>query len=103
DAPARVAGGTGLPAQGVDEGVRLRGRQRLQRELFGALEEVRPLLAQLVPRECEQEDRRAAAALGELLHEVEEERRGPVEVVEDEDERPLPRQRLAEDSEGPDR
>ena len=41
------------------------------------------------------------ALVGEVLDELEERRLGPVDVVEDEDERPLARTRLAELAEEP--
>ena len=54
----------------------------------------RAQLAQLGPRERDQQQRRVADPLGEVLDEVEERRLGPVDVVEHEHERPLARQRL---------
>ena len=44
---------------------------------------------QLRPREAEEQDRRVARPVGEVLEQVEERRLGPVDVVDDERERPL--------------
>ena len=44
---------------------------------------------QLGPRDAEEEDRRAAREIGDVLDEVEERRLGPLEVVEHDDLRPL--------------
>ena len=48
-----------------------------------------PLVEQLRPREAEQQDRRAAREVGDVVDQVEERRLAPVDVVEDDDERPL--------------
>ena len=56
---------------------------------------------QLGPCHAEQEDRRAAAEIRDVLHEVEKGRLAPVDVVEDHDERPIRGARLQELAEAP--
>ena len=53
-------------------------------------------------REAEQQDRRSRE-LGNVLDEVEERRRRPVQVLEHEDDRPLSRERLEQPASGPGR
>ena len=53
-------------------------------------------------REAEQQDRRSRK-LGHVLDEVEERRRRPVQVLEHEDDRPLPRECLEQPASGPGR
>ena len=60
----------------------------------------RPQLQQLGPGDAEQEDRRVAREVGDVLDEVEERRLGPLEVVDDDDLRPLGGARLEEPAEG---
>jgi hypothetical protein len=50
-----------------------------------------PLVEQLGPRHAEQQDRRVAAQVGDVLDEVEEGRLAPVQIVEDHNQRPLGR------------
>ena len=47
------------------------------------------LLEELRAREAEEEDRGVARKVGEVLDQVEQRRLGPVDVLEDEDERPV--------------
>jgi hypothetical protein len=71
---------------------RLVGRERLQRD-------DRPRgahLRELGPGEAADEDGRVAAPAGEVLDEVEKSRLRPLDVVEDEDDRPVARERLEE-------
>ena len=53
-----------------------------------------PQLEQLRPGDAEQEDRCVARPVGDVLDQVEEDRLGPLDVVEDDDLRPLRRPRL---------
>ena len=64
------------------------------------VEERRSLLEQLLAGEADDRDR-PLSLVREVLDELEERRLRPVDVVEDEDERPLARARLAELSEEP--
>ena len=52
---------------------------------------MRPLVDQLRPRRTEKEDRSVACPVGEMLEQVEQRRLGPVDVVDDENQRPLAR------------
>ena len=61
----------------------------------------RAALEQVGPREAEDEDRRRPAPAGEVLDEVEQRRLGPVDVVEDDEQRTLLRRRLEQPAEGP--
>ena len=59
-----------------------------------------PQLEQLGPGDAEQEDRRVARPVGDVLDQVEEDRLGPLDVVEHEDLRPLAARRLDQPAEG---
>ena len=51
----------------------------------------RAALEELGPRHAEEQERRVAAEVGDVLDQVEERRLAPVDVIEDDDERPLGR------------
>ncbi len=57
---------------------------------------------ELRPREAEHQDR-SPRELGNVLHEIEERRRRPVQVLEDKDDRPLSRERLEQAARRPGR
>ena len=59
-----------------------------------------PQLEQLGPGDAEQEDRCVPRPVGDVLDQVEEDGLGPLEVVEDDDLRPLRRARLDQLAEG---
>jgi hypothetical protein len=63
---------------------------------------LRPGVEELRPREAEQEDR-SSRELGNVLHEVEERRRRPVQILEGEDDRPLSRKRFEQAASRPGR
>ena len=87
----------------VDERLRVAGRQSVQQDRRRVEAPARPLgprVEQLGPREREHEDRRARER-GDVLDEVEERRRSPVQVLEHEHDRPLARERLEQAPDGP--
>ena len=67
--------------------------------IVGAL--TRALVQQLRPRETEEQQRRVTRERCDALDQIEERRLGPVDVVEDYDERPPPRERLEQAARGP--
>ena len=81
--------------QARDERVGVAGRERLEQHRRGvqlAAAPVRPPVEQLRPRHAEQEDRRVAAEVGDVIDEIEERLLAPVDVVQHDDERPLRQQ-----------
>ena len=68
-----------------------RRRRRQEREHLG----------QIGPRRADDEDRRAAAELDQVLDEAQECELGPVQVVEEDEHRPLPRQRFEQAADRP--
>ena len=76
--------------QACDERVGVGGRERLEqhrRRVELAAAPVRPAVEQLGPRHAEQQDRRIAAEVGDVINEIEERFLAPVDVVEHDDER----------------
>ena len=65
------------------------------------LRPVRPRLEQLVACEADQQDRHALDPAGQVLDQVQQRRLGPVDVVEDDDQRPLRGERLEQLPDGP--
>ena len=102
DALAQLRGE--LVRERVDELVRVVVAERLEhdeRRARARRRPGRPHVEEVGARSAEDEDRRAARRGGDVLDEVEERRVGPVDVVDDEDERPLRRERLEEPPERP--
>jgi len=107
-APARILAGIDRLALGAaerlvsiyydtpDQALR-RARVALRREPGG------PPVEQVGPGEAEEQNRCVGDPAGEVLDQVEERRLGPVDVFEDEDERPSAPERLGELSQGPER
>ena len=94
-----------LAEQFVDEGLRRCVVERLERHqgrvrLGGPR---RSRLEQVGPCQADDQDRGGARSADDVLEEVEHRRLGPVNVVDDEDERPGRGDRLEEASEGPGR
>ena len=88
----------------VHECVHLRLDERLQREERRIVPERRPgwsRLQQLGPPTAEQQDRPLAAEAGHVLDEIEEPGLGPMEVLEDDDQRPVAGQRLEQRADRP--
>ena len=76
--------------QGRDERVGVGGRERLEqhrRRVQLAAAPVRPPVEQLGSRHAEQENRRVAAQVGDVIDEIEERLLAPVDVVQHDDER----------------
>ena len=88
----------------LDQLIRLLGRQRLEQDV-GRVQHAaaprRPGVEQLRPRHAEEQDRRVAAEVGDVLDQVQEGRLAPMHVLEDDDDRPLSRARLQQLAEGP--
>src|SRR5207247_10333120 len=83
--------------QFVEQGYALVLRERLEQDRARvelASGPAGPLVEQLGPRKAEQEHRRVAAQVDDVLDQVEQRRLGPVDVLEDGDERALPGERL---------
>ena len=103
--PARAGRRRALAAeQLVDQRVRLVRRERLEqhrRRVQLAAAPGRAPLEQLRPGHAEEQDRCVAREVGDVLDQVEERRLAPVDVVEDDDERPLARSRLEQLAERP--
>ena len=93
-----------LGAEHVQQAIGLRGIERLEenrRRVPLPSAPVRATLEQLGPRHAEEQDRRVAAQVGDVLHQVEEPLLAPVQVVEHADERPLSRDLLEQLAERP--
>ena len=78
-------------------------RQRLEQErrrVQLAAAPARPNVEQLGARDAEQEDRRIAREVGDVLDEVDEDRLGPLQVVDNHDLRALRRPRLEQPPKG---
>ena len=103
DPAARLLVDPGLPEDGVDDRVRIGLAQALQGEAACRRlgRERRSLLEQVVPGVRDHQEGDALHGLEEVLDEVEERLLRPVQVVEDHDQRPLPRQRLDELADAP--
>src|SRR5262249_31918778 len=91
-----LVGHAGLAQEQRDELRRLVACQRRQcrRERVRVAAPARPSLLELGPRSAEEDERRIAAPVGDVLDEVEQRVVGPVEVLEQQDERCAFRQRL---------
>ena len=76
----------GIREQMLDERVRLRIGERLEDEALCG-KDLGPVVAELVPGEAHEQDRRAAGRRRQLLDDVDERRLRPVQVVEREHER----------------
>ncbi len=79
------------------------GAERLEQErrrVQLASGPARPIVEQFGARDAEQEDRRVTRHVGNVLDEVDEDWLGPLQVVDDDDLRPLGRPRLEEPPEG---
>ena len=103
---SRAAASTPLVgAEPVEQRLGLVGRQRVEQDRRAAqpaAAPVRPDVQQVGTREAEHEHRRAGE-LDERLDEVEEGGRGPVDVLEDEQQRPLAREAGEQPPRGPGR
>ena len=100
---ARWSGSRISPPSPVEERVGLLGRERVEHDpldVVTVVEERGPFLEQLLAGEADDEHR-AVSVVGDVLDQVEEGGLGPVDVVEDEDERPVARERFAEPAEEP--
>ena len=89
-------------AAGVERVEKLRRfavRERLEAHVHAL--PLGPLLEQLGTRDAEEEDRGVAAPAAHVLDEVEQRRLGPVDVLQDDDERPFAREELEEPPHGP--
>ena len=98
DDPRALIGLENRPAEAVEERVRLLHRELVESDPLDVrepLEEVRAFLKELLSRHAHDEHR-PGPPVRELLDELEEGRLGPVDVVEDDDERLLARERFAE-------
>src|SRR5687768_15333014 len=87
-----------LPAEPLQEQFRLVRQKRVEGDavdISSVLEEGGVLLEKLLPRHAGDEDR-PLALVREVLEEIEEGRFRPVQVVEDQHERPVARQHLAQ-------
>ena len=92
DVVADGVGEVGLAEQVVEQALRLGLAERLEEDgarVRLASTPARPLLEQLGPRRADEENGRVARHLGHALDHVQERGLGPVQVVEDDDERPL--------------
>ena len=83
----------------VEELRRLPGRERLEPHVRAL--PLRPLLEQLRPGDAEEQDRCVAAPAAHVLDEVEQHRLGPVDVLQDDEQRPLPGEELEQPAHGP--
>ena len=102
--PARGAPRSTPSGERVDELGRLVRRERLEQRGGGvqlAAAPRRPHVEQVGARHAEEQDRRVAAQVGDVLDQVEEGRLAPVQVVEDDHDRPLGGPRLEQLAEGP--
>ena len=87
-----------------DQNVALFRRQGLERDREGvqlAASPSRPHLQQIGTGHRQEEERSAAREVGDVLHQIQERRPSPLDVVEDHDDGPLPRERLEEPANGP--
>ena len=92
------------PEEVVDEALRLRLGQRLEEDRRGVELPSAPGRAQveeLGAREADEEDGRVPRPVGDVLDEVEERRLAPVDVVEDDHDRPPAREDLEQVPHGP--
>ena len=107
DDSAELVGGKLAPrAQMLCERDRLvvrKGRQDRENRVRSWRRPRRPFLEQLGPRQAEDDDPRAAREAGHVLEQVEQRLLRPMDVVDDEDERPLARKRLEDPSKRPGR
>ena len=80
--------------------------QRLQvhgRRIGPSVAPARPDVVQLRPRQADEQDARVAGVFDDVLEQVEERLLAPLDVVEDDDDRLLARERLEESPERPER
>ena len=101
-----VAGGLRVADQIGDQLDRLGFGQRLQqdrRRVRDAAAPAGPVVTKLGPRLREDQDRGVPGPLGHVLHEIEERRLGPLEIVEEQEQRLTGGEDLEEPSEGPER
>ena len=82
-------------------GRRLRERVEHDRPRRRRARQEREVLGQVRARRADDQDRRAALVLEQVLDEPQERRLGPVQVVEEDQHGPLPRQRLEQAADGP--
>src|SRR5207245_4325250 len=82
-----------------DQLVGLVARERLERDRLPA--PGRPPVDQLRPGETEKQERCVSGPVGEMLDEVEQRRLGPVDVLDDQCQRPLARTPLERLPDGP--
>ena len=75
------------------------GSSRTERRVQLAAAPARPLVEQLRARDAEEEDRRVAREVGDVLDEVDEDGLGPLQVVDDDDLRSLGGARLEQPAE----
>ena len=100
---AHVVGDLRSAGEPRDQQLAVLGGERLEqdrRRIELAAAPAGPELEQLGTGDAEQEDRRVARPVGDVLDQVEEDGLGPLEVVEDDDLRPLRRARLDQPAEG---
>ena len=104
DAAEVVGGEVALGAQMLGERDRLvvgEGCQHGENGVRSRRRPRRPFLEQLGPRQAQDDDPRPAREARDVLQQVEQRRLGPVDVVDDEDERSLACKRLEESSKRP--
>ena len=87
----------------VDQLVRLTRRERLERQRLGLGPRAprRAEVDQVGARKAEQEDRCVVRPPGQVLQQVEQGRLSPVDVFEENDERPVPGKLLEQAAYGP--
>ena len=97
DARGHVGSDDASSQEPLEQLVRLNGRQRLEgdrRSVPLASSPRRPEVEQIGARHRDEQDRRVARPLGDVLDEIEQRRLGPVQIVEDHDQGLLVRKRL---------
>ena len=97
DLPPHVRRKLVLAQEIVDQRIGLRLRERLERErrrIELASTPIGSHLEKLGAGEAEEEDRRVPRPIGDMVDEIEERRLGPMEILEDDDQWTLARERL---------
>src|SRR6266511_838909 len=94
------------PLQGVYQLLAVLLGKRFEKERRGVALSAAPggaLIEKIRPREAKDEHRRITGPVRDMLDEVQQAGLGPVDVLEDGDQRLFPRERLEETAEGPER
>ena len=94
DAPPELRGEDATGVERVEKLRRFAVRERLKAHVHAL--PLRPLLEQFGTRDAEEEDRGVARPAAHVLDEVEQRRLGPVDILQDDDERPFARNELEE-------